>query len=216
MKRWVLHLAALLIVVALPFQGISTVKQRLWMPAHYHLSPSLDGPLPQEQAAAVVAGGEGDALPVDVHPVDGLPVELPAVVDTFDARAPAVDTHQHGARHGHDHPPGHEHGPSSAPDSAHSSPEVVAVAPDHGHAHGPDGTSRHHHDRSDLDVVYVADHDAAPLPGTLTRTGFDAFWTLLPSRVVLTAAIAGTDPPAAMLGIHPSHITAPLFRPPRG
>ncbi|MBW3550738.1 MAG: hypothetical protein KY442_07915 [Proteobacteria bacterium] len=105
---------------------------------------------------------------------------------------------------------------------AHGQADRVAAA---GHDHDRQGPrppihdhatlGRHHHDRSEPAVVYVDAPDPAAALSVTPPSGFDNFWTILPSPVVLLAAQGGGKPLTWWPPIRVPHRSDVPRRPPR-
>lgn len=202
MKSLLLAVVALLVIALLPLQGFSTAMQRSWMP-HYHaaLADTSAAPMnhaqsqphavPASQVTVVAIAAGGDDARRHDHP--------------HTASTPADDL-----EHPHAHP---SHHAAPATVSVAATVSAPAAADERHHDHATLG--RHHHDRDAADVVYVEDPQA-PSPESITRpTGFDNFWTILPSPLALATAQTDAEPPSLSPLHRPSPIAGVPDRPPR-
>lgn len=190
--RWVI-LAALLLAVALPVQGIALSLEQAWRPAHIHLHSATCGhrgatPMPAAASRIVMGSASSDS---DQRPALLVALSDDAVIDTLPASG---TTHRHDTG-GNDMSAG----------------AIAAGSADVSH----DGVGRHRHALGDPDVVFIDDSSDPDKAATgMTKASSDGMVMLPPAWPASLSGRRGDRELPAPPPAYATRTSVPLDRPP--
>ena len=188
-----MRVLSMLVVVALPLQGVSNRVSSIVSPAHYHLPAQM--PAPAVEAPHDRSASEDRDEP---HDLDNPGSRQDRVAED--------DEHRHHLTEDSDHRP--------LPEAGHDDDHDLHPHRPHDAGHHDSLIGHHSHEVEQADVVYLEgepDHSDAGAAGKQATAGAEA---ALPSSSMAIPAMAGTQALPEGVRLFVSRTTEPLLRPP--